>query len=79
VFIRGTDGQDYRSYNDGGGWSAWAALGGATVSAPAAVATSATRIDLWARAATGVLRHNVWQSSQGCSGWSDTWLKGPRR
>jgi len=79
LFIRGPDGQVYRSYNDGPGWSAWTALGGATVSAPAAVATSATRIDLWARAATGVLRHNVWQSSQGWSGWSDTWLKGPRR
>ena len=37
------------SYNDGAGWSAWTPLGGATISAPAAVAAGASRIDVWAR------------------------------
>jgi hypothetical protein len=77
LFVRGTDGQVYRSVNNGGGWSGWVPLGGLTVSAPAAVATSANRIDLWARGANNALQHKFWQPS-GWSGWSETWFPGPR-
>jgi len=79
LFARGTDGQVYRTFNDGAGWSAWTSLGGATASTPAAVASSANRIDLWARGAGSALQHKVWQSATGWSGWSETWFAGPRR
>jgi hypothetical protein len=52
-------------------------MGGSTISAPAAVSASSGRIDLWARGTTGAVQHDVWKSS-GWSGWSTTWLAGPR-
>jgi hypothetical protein len=69
----------YRTFNDGAGWATWSSLSGATVSAPAVVASSASRIDLWARGTGGALQHKVWQSATGWSAWSDTWFAGPRR
>jgi hypothetical protein len=53
-------------------------LGGATVSAPAAVAASSGRIDLFARGADNGVQHKVWRSASGWSGWNVTWLAGPR-
>ena len=79
LFARGDDGQVWRTFNDGAGWSTWSSLGGATFSAPAAVATSANRIDLWARGGGSALQHNVWQPATGWAGWSETWFAGPRR
>jgi hypothetical protein len=79
LFVRGADGQVNRSYNDGAGWSAWTALGGSTISAPAAVATSSNRIDLWARGTNNALQHKFWTSSGGWSAWSATWFAGPKR
>ena len=67
------------SFNDGAGWSAWAPLGGAAMSAPAAVAAGASRIDVWARGTGSAIQHDVWQAATGWSGWSDTWRAGPRR
>jgi Glycosyl hydrolase catalytic core len=78
LFVRGTDGQIYRRFNDGAGWSSWSSMGGATLSAPAAVAPTSNRLDLWVRGADNALQHKVWQSATGWSGWSATWLAGPR-
>ena len=54
--VAGTDGQIYRRFNEGGGWSGWGSLGGATISAPAADAPGANRIDVWARGTGGSTR-----------------------
>jgi hypothetical protein len=48
-------------------------------SAPAAVATSANRIDLWTHGGGSGLQHNVGQPATDWSGWSETWIAGPRR
>jgi hypothetical protein len=48
-------------------------------SAPAAVASSANRIDLWARGTGAALLHQFWQPTTGWSGWNETWFAGPRR
>jgi sialidase-1 len=77
LFVRGTDGQVYRRFNDGGGWSGWSSLGGSTLSGPAAVATSANRLDLWVRGPTNALQLKVWKSTTGWTGWSESWFAGP--
>jgi len=78
VVIRGAVGQIYhRSYN-GTAWSGWNNLGGVTVSAPAAVASSANRLDLWVRGTDNGLQHKFWQPSTGWSGWSADWSAGPQ-
>ena len=59
------------------GVSRWSSLGGATISAPAAVSANAKRIDVWVRGANNVLQHKVWIPS-GWSAWSETWFTGPR-
>jgi hypothetical protein len=76
LFIRGMDGQVYRRFNDGAGWSSWSSLGGASISAPAAVAASSNRLDVWVRGTNNKLQHKRWQPS-GWSGWSETWFAGP--
>jgi hypothetical protein len=78
LFVRGAAGDvQHRSYN-GSSWSSWASLGGYALSAPAAVAPNSNRIDTWVRGADNALHHKVWQAATGWSGWSGTWLGGPR-
>ena len=79
LLVRGADGQIYSTTGTAAGWSAWSSLGGATVSAPAAVASSASRIDVWARGPSGALQHKFWQPTTGWSVWSESWFGGPRR
>jgi hypothetical protein len=79
LFVRGSDGQVYLTTGTAVGWSAWSSLGGATVSAPVAVASSANRIDVWARGSSGALQHKFWQPATGWSGWSETFFAGSRR
>jgi hypothetical protein len=43
------------------------------------VASSANRIDVWARGLSGALQHKYWQPTTGWSAWSESFLAGPRR
>ena len=78
LFVRGADGGVLHRSFDGSAWSAWSALGGATVSSPAVAAAGSTRIDLWVRGTDNAVLHRVWQAASGWSGASSTWQPGPR-
>jgi hypothetical protein len=43
------------------------------------VASSANRIDVWARGSSGALQHKFWQPATGWSGWSESFFAGSRR
>jgi hypothetical protein len=76
--MRGNAGQIQQRSHDGVSWSAWTSLTGTIHSSPAAVAPGSSRIDLWARGSDNRVRHNVWKSGVGWSGWNSTWFAGPR-
>jgi glucose/arabinose dehydrogenase len=66
VFVRGTDGQLWHKWYQGG-WSGWEALGGLITDGPAAAAWSAGRLDVFVRGTDGQLWHKWYQG--GWSGW----------
>ncbi len=71
VWVEGTDGQLYqRASADGGSsFGPWVALGGRITSDPAAVSSTAGRIDVFARGSDLQLYHRWWSSGIGWSAW----------
>jgi hypothetical protein len=61
VFARNLDGTIYHTWNTGGPWPNWEALGGKFISPPAAVSWGPGRLDLFAvGSANGAVFHKYW-------------------
>ncbi|MGI8966698.1 MAG: hypothetical protein ACR2H1_11500 [Limisphaerales bacterium] len=69
TFVKGTDGQVWQKYSDGGAWSAWLPLGGATLTSDVgACSWGNNRIDLFYRGTDNACWHSFFDGS-----WHMNW------
>jgi spore germination protein YaaH len=70
VFGRGSDGQLWHRWNDGGGWASWERIGGqlASGTSPAAVSWGPNRVDVMVTGTDHGLWH-AWWDGTGWRGW----------